>query len=109
MSVTDASGGFTPRRDPNQSRNLTERITYILQAYQKYGPVCNNKFRPSSFSPDTANAEIWGSLEDVHNAIHNLTGGGGQMTNPSISAFDPIFWLHHTFVHCITYERRLDD
>ena len=33
----------------------------------------------------------WGSLKDVHNAIHDLTGG--HMGNPQVSAFDPIFWL----------------
>jgi hypothetical protein len=35
-------------------------------------------------------------LETPHNAIHNIIGGkGGNMSEISISAFDPIFWLHH--------------
>ena len=35
-------------------------------------------------------------LETPHNAIHNIIGGkGGNMSDISISAFDPIFWLHH--------------
>ena len=46
------------------------------------------------------------SLEGVHNNVHNWIGGeginldtgahiDGHMTEPPISAFDPIFWLHH--------------
>lgn len=35
-------------------------------------------------------------LETPHNSIHNIIGGeGGNMSDISISAFDPIFWLHH--------------
>uniref|UniRef100_A0A6C0HZK6 Tyrosinase copper-binding domain-containing protein n=1 Tax=viral metagenome TaxID=1070528 RepID=A0A6C0HZK6_9ZZZZ len=35
-------------------------------------------------------------LETPHNAIHDIIGGeGGNMSDISISAFDPIFWLHH--------------
>jgi tyrosinase len=42
------------------------------------------------------NANKYGSVEDVHNHLHNFIGGGGQMGDPATSAFDPIFWLHHT-------------
>jgi hypothetical protein len=36
------------------------------------------------------------SLEVPHNHLHNIIGGdGGNMSDISISAFDPIFWLHH--------------
>jgi tyrosinase len=41
-------------------------------------------------------ANKYGSVEDVHNYLHDLIGGGGQMGDPATSAFDPIFWLHHT-------------
>jgi len=35
-------------------------------------------------------------LETPHNAIHDIIGGeGGNMSDISISAFDPVFWLHH--------------
>ena len=35
-------------------------------------------------------------LETPHNSIHDIIGGdGGNMSDISISAFDPIFWLHH--------------
>ncbi|SMQ51746.1 unnamed protein product [Zymoseptoria tritici ST99CH_3D7] len=42
---------------------------------------------------DIANAD---SIESLHDAIHSITGGNGHMTFLDYSAFDPIFWLHHT-------------
>lgn len=39
------------------------------------------------------------SLEDIHNGIHGAVGGpGGHMGELDYSAFDPVFWLHHTNV-----------
>jgi tyrosinase len=39
------------------------------------------------------------SLEDVHNSIHTAVGGPmGHMSELDYSAFDPVFWLHHTYV-----------
>ncbi|KAF5594587.1 uncharacterized protein FSUBG_9407 [Fusarium subglutinans] len=50
------------------------------------------------------------SLEYIHNNVHNLTGGSnysepgeediggyglGHMSDVPVSAFDPVFWLHH--------------
>lgn len=35
-------------------------------------------------------------LETPHNSLHDVIGGdNGNMSDISISAFDPIFWLHH--------------
>ncbi|KAF8453281.1 hypothetical protein BDZ91DRAFT_749645 [Kalaharituber pfeilii] len=37
------------------------------------------------------------SLEGVHNVVHDYTGGvGGNMAWNLVSAFDPIFFLHHS-------------
>lgn len=40
------------------------------------------------------------SIESIHDAIHNTVGGesGGHMYYLDYSAFEPIFWLHHTNV-----------
>jgi tyrosinase len=39
----------------------------------------------------------YSSLEDVHNSIHGEVGGNvGHMAELDYSAFDPVFWLHHT-------------
>ncbi|KAJ6580116.1 tyrosinase [Mycena vulgaris] len=35
------------------------------------------------------------SLEAIHDGIHTNVGGNGQMSDPSVAAFDPIFFLHH--------------
>ncbi|KAH7353162.1 common central domain of tyrosinase-domain-containing protein [Pyrenochaeta sp. MPI-SDFR-AT-0127] len=79
-------------------RNLTERVGYILRSYASFGAVSSNKFtHEDPAQGPTAHAGTWGSFEDIHNAVHNLTGGsGGHMSGIEVSAFDPIFWLHHT-------------
>ncbi|KAF3921366.1 Tyrosinase [Dactylellina cionopaga] len=35
-------------------------------------------------------------LEQVHNTVHDYTGGAGHMGNIPVAAFDPIFWIHHS-------------
>ena len=75
--------------DQKKGKNLTERVLFLLQSYDSFGPISSNYFyKGQSF-------ENWGSLEDVHNAIHVYTGGGGHMGDTEVAAFDPIFWLHH--------------
>lgn len=88
-------------------RNLTERTAYILQSYQTYGAMSNDKYRANPTLTKIESAENWGSLEDIHNAVHNLTGGigdpkdpngyGGHMASVPNSSFDPIFWLRKYF------------
>ena len=59
--------------------------------------MSNNDYQSSNTNGLTANAEVWGSFEDIHNSVHTQTGGtGGDMSDLDTSAFDPIFWLHHT-------------
>ncbi|KAA1472059.1 photo-regulated tyrosinase [Dentipellis sp. KUC8613] len=38
------------------------------------------------------------SLEAIHDGIHVDVGGNGQMSDPSVAGFDPIFFLHHANV-----------
>lgn len=71
-----------------QERNLTERTLWILQAYNTYVAMSNNSLS------EVVDQKNYGSLEDIHNAVHNLVGGiGGHMAAIEVSAFDPIFWL----------------
>jgi tyrosinase len=85
-------------------RNLTERTLWILQAYSTYAAVSNNGFRYAyedkthEKPPIVADKENWGSLEDIHNSVHNICGGGGTMSAIAKSAFDPIFWLREYFL-----------
>jgi tyrosinase len=39
-----------------------------------------------------------GNIENIHGTIHNTVGGSAHMWNLRYSAFDPIFWLHHSNV-----------
>jgi tyrosinase len=59
----------------------------ILSQYQTYNEFSN---AGSEFTPI-------GNLESIHNSIHVIFGPG-HMTYLTVSAFDPIFWLHHRFV-----------
>jgi hypothetical protein len=66
-------------------------------AYSVYVNFATNRFGQLP-SGTTA-----GSIENIHNKMHGMVGGDprtegdtrGQMGNPSIAAFDPVFWFHH--------------
>ena len=79
--------------------NLTERVLYILQSYDSFRAMTSNQWDPDRKADSTGRLLGFGSVEDIHNALHNLSGGfgnyQGHMTDPAISSFDPIFWLHH--------------
>jgi tyrosinase len=75
----------------SRGKNLTERVFWILTAYTNFGAMCCNLFQGSESGWNN-----WGSLEDIHNAVHNYVGNGGHMSAVRISSFDPVFWLHHT-------------
>ncbi|KAI8651642.1 Tyrosinase [Fusarium keratoplasticum] len=86
--------------------NLRERVVYLLQSYELFEQVSLNKVPPGVVQPGKGQDETvrkgrgFGSFEDVHNTVHVLSGGtgdrSGHMGRTSYSAFDPIFWLHHT-------------
>ena len=66
--------------------------TYQLIADQSsYAPFSNTGFTDGR-------GGSYNSLENMHNMIHALVGNGGHMSYVPYSAFDPIFWLHHTNV-----------
>ncbi|KAH7099392.1 hypothetical protein BKA62DRAFT_758658 [Auriculariales sp. MPI-PUGE-AT-0066] len=46
----------------------------------------------------TSGGAFRNSLESCHDTLHVLIGGDGQMSDPGVAAFDPLFWLHHTNV-----------
>jgi tyrosinase len=61
------------------------------------------------FGSGSRGNQFFGSLETVHNLIHNFSGGNnpysdvapneiptGDMVDPGTTAFDPIFWGHHS-------------
>lgn len=88
----------------------------IFQAYPKPEDIDNvlkleNFF---SFGSGPSDAHYFGAVEQIHNLIHNYTGGVnpypkasvnnrldpplGDMTAPTFTAYDPLFWGHHSNV-----------
>jgi tyrosinase len=70
-----------------------------------------------NFGSGPANNHFFGALENIHNLIHNFSGGAnpyyvkgtnpndrnnepqsGDMVNAGVTAYDPIFWGHHSNV-----------
>ena len=63
-----------------------------------------------TFGSGPTNDHFFGALENIHNLIHNFSGGVnpnpptaedpqyGDMVNAGTTAFDPIFWGHHSNV-----------
>ncbi|EXJ76536.1 uncharacterized protein A1O5_01044 [Cladophialophora psammophila CBS 110553] len=82
--------GPQPRLNPE--RNLTERTAYVLFAYRTFPTVSSNRMRQDTKGNIVDDVASWGSLEDIHNSNHNLTGSlggsGGYMANAPMSAFD---------------------
>ena len=61
--------------------------------------MSNNELRAISVSQKIEDATNYGSLEDIHNTVHNLVGGSrGHMSGIEVSAFDPLFWLRKCFL-----------
>jgi tyrosinase len=90
----------------------------IFEAYPRHEDMArilqlDNFF---AFGSGPADNHFFGALENVHNLIHNFTGGlnpnygnstepmntknpqAGDMVNAGRTAFDPIFWAHHSNV-----------
>jgi tyrosinase len=83
--------------------NLAERLVYILQSYNSFSQVSENKLEDTDRGEGQDESFVkgrgFGSLEDIHNTLHTYTGGTGDyvghMRRPKYAAFDPIFWFHH--------------
>ena len=93
------------RRWPGGNKDL------IFQAYPSPEDVArilgiDNFF---TFGSGPMDNQFFGALENIHNLIHNFSGGNspypvgpnnefstGDMVDPGRTAFDPIFWGHHS-------------
>ncbi|KAJ6261611.1 Tyrosinase [Drechslerella dactyloides] len=71
------------------SGNLRNRVYQLLTAYKQYNTVSTKAVTQGSTGR-------FDSLEGVHDTIHGTVGSGGHMGFVDISAFDPVFFLHHT-------------
>jgi tyrosinase len=69
-------------------RSQRSSLYTILSQYQTFNQFSND----GSCSPGGP-----GSLENLHNPIHT-SNWPGHMSPASVSAYDPMFWLHHANV-----------
>jgi tyrosinase len=91
----------------------------IFEAYPTPEDVQNILKIPNffKFGSGPMNNHFFGALENIHNLIHNFSGGAnpnykmgtnpadrdnepqfGDMVNAGVTAYDPIFWGHHSNV-----------
>lgn len=86
--------GFLSPRTPNermQLRTIKKQLNNTLYAtnYERFSSVPVHH-KPSHIVVDYV------PLETPHNQLHDIIGGDtGNMSDVSVAAFDPIFWLHH--------------
>ncbi|CCC07895.1 unnamed protein product [Sordaria macrospora k-hell] len=73
----------------NELASLRSNVSLLLLSYKDFDAFSYNRWDPNMSPGD------FGSLEDVHNEIHDRTGGNGHMSSLEVSSFDPLFWLHH--------------
>ncbi|KAH7103323.1 Di-copper centre-containing protein [Auriculariales sp. MPI-PUGE-AT-0066] len=73
----------------NPNDPMSARVYDTLTDPDTWEEFSNKRTTPGSFR---------NSIESIHDLIHVLVGGNGQMADPSYAAFDPMFWLHHTNV-----------
>jgi tyrosinase len=94
-------------RQPNFDTRQSNETAVNAQLYANAGHIMSSTYslfteltNYSAFSCIAPNGEhvIGNSIELIHGNIHNIVGGSGHMTWPEVSAFDPIFWLHHANV-----------
>ncbi len=74
----------------NENASLRTNVSMLLLGYHDFDGFSNNQWN-QGIQPGR-----YGSLEDIHNEIHDKLGGGGHMSALEVSAFDAVFWLHHT-------------
>ncbi|KAF2155064.1 Di-copper centre-containing protein [Myriangium duriaei CBS 260.36] len=74
------------------------RASFADRLYNLFTNPAYNNFTMFSNEAWQASSGMSGadSIESIHDAIHSITGSNGHMTYLDYSAFDPIFWLHHT-------------
>jgi len=80
----------------NMRISLRDRVFALMSSRQPWGYATTSAI---GVRTDLSGSGT-DSFESVHDAIHTTAGGesGGHMMWLDYSAFDPLFWLHHTNV-----------
>ncbi|KAF9069697.1 tyrosinase [Rhodocollybia butyracea] len=90
--------------DPNATDNVKELTATLKSAASQLKTKTYNLLSRvhtwpafSNHTPDDGGSAS-NSLEGIHDGVHVDVGGNGQMSDPSVAAFDPIFFMHHAQV-----------
>lgn len=78
-----------------EGRNTLALALIHSQPYANLSTVASDKLEKGDmtiFSSQDGSGSLEGS---IHGNYHNLIGGPGHMSTPSLAAFDPVFWFHH--------------
>jgi tyrosinase len=86
--VTSDNAGLD-KKIRNELRSQRSKLYRILSQWQTFDAFSN--------SGNCGGQGRIGTLEELHNALHN-NNWPGHMSPASVSAFDPMFWLHHANV-----------
>jgi tyrosinase len=82
-----------------QRSNITDVNAALEHQYDAVLPLTYKLFASGSdYTNMSCTTSRGNSVENIHNLVHNAVGGYGHMSDASTSAFDPVFWLHHTNV-----------
>lgn len=88
----------------NEVREDAVRIALVMMEDGPYSPYAQMATNKTTATDPIYGDDASGSLEDVHNGMHNFIGGDpykkenrsiGHMMEVSTAAFDPIFFFHH--------------
>ena len=79
--------------------SIQTRLYNLFATYNNYTTFSNSGWIFNLFGFEgTEDYSSYDSIESIHDLIHGVTGDGGHMQIVDISAFDPLFMLHHTMV-----------
>ena len=93
-SITDPPSNNALVNDALLSKlpEIQQRLFILFSSYHDYNSFSNKAWAASQ------NLSTWDSIEAVHDIIHIYGGLKGDMTYVPLSAFDPLFFLHHAMV-----------
>ncbi|KAH7143850.1 hypothetical protein EDB81DRAFT_947876 [Dactylonectria macrodidyma] len=69
---------------------IQQRLFILFSSYKDFNTFGNKAWAASQ------NLSTWDSIESIHDIIHIYGGLKGHMTYVPLSAFDPLFFIHHT-------------
>ncbi|GAW02360.1 tyrosinase [Lentinula edodes] len=102
------SWSTTLRHPLSDDANASDNVPELKATLRSAGPQLKTKTYNlltrvhtwpafSNHTPDDGGSTS-NSLEGIHDSVHVDVGGNGQMSDPSVAGFDPIFFMHHAQV-----------